>query len=39
VALFVMGLLLAWRHRANIGRLLAGKESRLGANKAAAPRT
>jgi glycerol-3-phosphate acyltransferase PlsY len=31
--LFVMGLLLAWRHRENIGRLLQGKESRLGAKK------
>jgi glycerol-3-phosphate acyltransferase PlsY len=29
-ALFAMALLLAWRHRANIGRLIAGKESRLG---------
>ena len=35
VALFVMALLLAWRHRENIGRLLQGKESRLGAKKAA----
>ena len=34
VALFVMALLLAWRHRANIERLMAGKESRLGAKKA-----
>ena len=33
VALFVMALLLAWRHRENIGRLLQGKESRLGAKK------
>jgi glycerol-3-phosphate acyltransferase PlsY len=33
VALFVMALLLAWRHRANIQRLLQGKESRLGAKK------
>jgi acyl phosphate:glycerol-3-phosphate acyltransferase len=33
-ALFAMALLLAWRHRANIQRLLAGKESRLGARKA-----
>ncbi|MBK6008770.1 glycerol-3-phosphate 1-O-acyltransferase PlsY [Ramlibacter ginsenosidimutans] len=32
-ALFAMALLLAWRHRANIQRLLAGKESRLGAKK------
>jgi len=29
-ALVVMGLLLAWRHRENIGRLIEGKESRLG---------
>ncbi|MBC5767356.1 glycerol-3-phosphate 1-O-acyltransferase PlsY [Ramlibacter albus] len=29
-ALFVMALLLAWRHRENIGRLLQGKESKLG---------
>jgi glycerol-3-phosphate acyltransferase PlsY len=34
VALFVMAALLAWRHRENIRRLLAGKESRLGAKKA-----
>jgi glycerol-3-phosphate acyltransferase PlsY len=33
MALFVMALLLAWRHRANIQRLLQGKESRLGAKK------
>jgi glycerol-3-phosphate acyltransferase PlsY len=33
-ALFVMALLLAWRHRENIGRLLQGKESKLGAKKA-----
>lgn len=33
-ALFAMALLLAWRHRANIQRLMAGKESRLGAKKA-----
>jgi glycerol-3-phosphate acyltransferase PlsY len=31
--LFVMALLLAWRHRENINRLLQGKESRLGAKK------
>ncbi|MET1114961.1 MAG: glycerol-3-phosphate 1-O-acyltransferase PlsY [Comamonas sp.] len=29
-AIVVMGLLLIWRHRENIGRLIAGKESRLG---------
>jgi len=33
--LFTMALLLGWRHRENIGRLLQGKESRLGAKKAA----
>jgi glycerol-3-phosphate acyltransferase PlsY len=32
-ALFAMALLLAWRHRANIQRLMQGKESRLGAKK------
>jgi glycerol-3-phosphate acyltransferase PlsY len=36
MALFAMALLLAWRHRANIQRLLQGTESRLGAKKAAA---
>lgn len=36
LALGVMALLLAWRHRENINRLLQGKESRLGAKKAAA---
>jgi glycerol-3-phosphate acyltransferase PlsY len=30
LAVAVMGLLLIWRHRANIQRLLAGTESRLG---------
>jgi glycerol-3-phosphate acyltransferase PlsY len=34
LALFAMALLLAWRHRANISRLVAGTESRLGAKKA-----
>ncbi len=33
-ALVVMGLLLVWRHRENINRLVAGTESRLGAKKA-----
>jgi acyl phosphate:glycerol-3-phosphate acyltransferase len=33
-ALFAMALLLAWRHRANIERLVQGKESRLGSKKA-----
>jgi len=32
-ALVIMGLLLAWRHRENINRLVAGTESRLGAKK------
>jgi acyl phosphate:glycerol-3-phosphate acyltransferase len=30
----VMSTLLVWRHRANIARLLAGTESRIGGNKA-----
>jgi acyl phosphate:glycerol-3-phosphate acyltransferase len=34
LALFVMAMLLAYRHRENIARLLQGKESRLGAKKA-----
>ncbi|RYY83287.1 MAG: glycerol-3-phosphate 1-O-acyltransferase PlsY [Comamonadaceae bacterium] len=34
LALGVMALLLAWRHRENIKRLVAGTESRLGAKKA-----
>ena len=33
LALMAMGLLLIWRHRENIRRLLAGTESRLGAKK------
>jgi glycerol-3-phosphate acyltransferase PlsY len=33
VALFIMALLLGWRHRANIERLLQGKEAKLGAKK------
>jgi glycerol-3-phosphate acyltransferase PlsY len=32
-ALFAMAVLLAYRHRENIGRLMRGKESRLGAPK------
>lgn len=35
-AIVAMGLLLIWRHRENIKRLMAGKESRLG-KKAASP--
>lgn len=34
VALAAMGMLLAWRHRENISRLLKGTESKLGAKKA-----
>jgi glycerol-3-phosphate acyltransferase PlsY len=34
VMLFVMAMLLVFRHRENINRLLEGKESRLGAKKA-----
>jgi glycerol-3-phosphate acyltransferase PlsY len=34
IALFAMAMLLAYRHRENISRLLQGKESRLGAKKA-----
>jgi glycerol-3-phosphate acyltransferase PlsY len=37
MALFVMALLLMWRHRANVQRLLQGKESRLGAKKKEEP--
>jgi glycerol-3-phosphate acyltransferase PlsY len=34
LALFAMAMLLAYRHRQNISRLLQGKESRLGSKKA-----
>lgn len=40
LAVIVMSLLLVWRHQANISKLLAGKESKLGrkaAHTAAAP--
>ena len=33
LAVAVMGLLLIWRHAENIGRIVAGSESRLGAKK------
>jgi acyl phosphate:glycerol-3-phosphate acyltransferase len=33
LALLVIGLFLAWRHRENINRLFAGTESKLGAKK------
>lgn len=36
MAIFMMGVLLVVRHRANINKLLQGTESRLGAGKAAA---
>jgi acyl phosphate:glycerol-3-phosphate acyltransferase len=36
LALIIMGLLLVWRHQANIQKLLAGTESKLG-QKAASP--
>jgi len=32
IALIAIGLLLIWRHSANISRLLAGKEGKLGAH-------
>jgi acyl phosphate:glycerol-3-phosphate acyltransferase len=35
MAIFVMALLLAYRHRENINRLLEGKEAKFGAKKAA----
>jgi glycerol-3-phosphate acyltransferase PlsY len=35
MAITVMGLLLVWRHSANIHKLIKGTESRLGAKKAA----
>lgn len=38
LALAVMALLLAWRHSENIGRLIQGKESKLGAKKKAPSR-
>ncbi len=37
LAVTVMGLLLVWRHMANIQKLLAGTESKLGQKAAAAP--
>jgi acyl phosphate:glycerol-3-phosphate acyltransferase len=36
LALVVMAALLVWRHRENMGRLMTGKESRLGSRKPAA---
>ena len=37
VAVAIMGLLLVWRHQANIEKLLKGTESKLGQKAAAAP--
>jgi len=34
-----MALMIIWRHRENIGRILAGRESRLGQKKAEAKTT
>jgi acyl phosphate:glycerol-3-phosphate acyltransferase len=36
LALIIMGLLLVWRHQANIKKLMAGTESKLGAKAAPA---
>ena len=36
VSVMVMSLLLVWRHKENIGRLLRGQESKIGAKKEAA---
>jgi len=33
VAILAMSVLLIWRHRGNIGKLIAGTESRIGAGK------
>lgn len=38
VIIVAMSALLVWRHSANIGKLLAGKETRIGARKDAAGR-
>jgi acyl phosphate:glycerol-3-phosphate acyltransferase len=35
LAILAMSVLLFWRHRANIAKLVAGKESRIGEKKAA----
>jgi len=39
LAIFAMSLLLVWRHEANIRKLIAGTESRLGGKVAPAPAT
>jgi acyl phosphate:glycerol-3-phosphate acyltransferase len=38
-SIVAMAMLLAWRHKENIQRLIAGKESRLGSKKAAGGET
>ncbi len=38
LAVLVMSALLIYRHRANIGNLMAGKESRIGSKKSGAPK-
>lgn len=37
LAVFAMSALLIWRHRSNIAKLVAGKESRIGEKKGATP--
>lgn len=37
LAVLAMSYLLIWRHKANIGKLIAGKESRIGGKKSAPP--
>jgi glycerol-3-phosphate acyltransferase PlsY len=37
LAVLAMSALLIWRHRANIGKLIEGKESRIGEKKRGAP--
>ncbi|TDN68619.1 glycerol-3-phosphate 1-O-acyltransferase PlsY [Paraburkholderia sp. BL10I2N1] len=39
LAVLAMSALLIWRHRANIGKLIEGKESRIGEKKRGAPPT
>jgi glycerol-3-phosphate acyltransferase PlsY len=39
IAVAVIALLLAWRHRTNIRNLLAGTESKLGSSRTGAPRS
>jgi len=33
IAILLMSMLLIWRHRANIGKLIAGTESRIGGSR------